>query len=125
MTMTTPPPPLPQITSPQTHTHALSHSSSPTGPIVLIYVTSSANPICRRTTPQIQYLAATPKYADNERVKFYQMELTPETAPMIKFGIQNTPIFIAYRGKWCQTVLGPDLVGVERMLDGQLGVKRD
>ncbi|KPI45301.1 uncharacterized protein AB675_2447 [Cyphellophora attinorum] len=123
--MTTYPPTLPQITSPKTHAAALAHSSglSPTGPIVLIYVTSSANPICRRTTPKIQLLAANSKYADGERVKFYQMELTPETAPMIKFGIQNTPIFIAYRGKWCQTVLGPDLVGVERMLDGQLGLR--
>jgi hypothetical protein len=121
--MTASPAPLPQIISPETHTAALAHSSSPTGPIVLIYVTSSANPICRRTTPKIQSLAINPKYADDERVKVYEMELTPETAPMIKFGIQNTPIFIAYRGKWCQTVLGADLVGVERMLDGQLGVR--
>lgn len=73
--------------------------------------------MCVNITPKVEALAANDKY---KQVRFFQMELTPETAPMIKFGIQNTPIFIGYRQRWCQTVLGPDMRGLERMLEGQL-----
>lgn len=40
------------------------------------------------------------------QVQWYQMELTPETTPMIKFGPQNTPIVILMRGRYCETLLG-------------------
>jgi hypothetical protein len=107
---------LERITNPATHDAAIAKASEP-GTIVLIYVTSSSNPICVSTTPKVEALAADEKY---KSVRFFQMELTPDTAPMIKFGIQNTPIFIAYKQAWCQTVLGADMRSLHRMLDQQI-----
>ena len=106
---------LEQIEDPASHDAAIAHAQH-AGTTVVLYVTSGSNPICVQTTPKIQSLARNEKYSD---VRFFQMELTPETAPMIKFGIQNTPIFILYRQKWCQTLLGNDLRGLERLLDQQ------
>jgi hypothetical protein len=54
-------------------------------------------------------------------VRFYSMPLTPETAPMIKFGVQNTPIFILLGERWCETVLGADLRRVEGLIRGWVG----
>lgn len=107
---------LEQITDPAAHDAAIAHAQE-SGVTVVLYVTSGSNPICVQTTPKIQALAANDKYS---RVRFFQMELTPETAPMIKFGIQNTPIFILYRQAWCQTILGADLRGLEELLDTRL-----
>ena len=114
------PSPLEQITSPATHDRALTLASHllPNPPVVLIYVTSASNPHCARITPKVEALASDDKY--KHKVRFYQMELTPETAPMIKFGIQNTPIFIGYRARWCHTILGPDFRGLVRVLDEQV-----
>jgi thiol-disulfide isomerase/thioredoxin len=103
---------LERINSRETHDAAISLAKD-RGITVLIYVVSDANPVCRSTTPWLESLAQTPRYS---RVRFFYMELTPETAPMIKFGIQNTPIFIFYRNNWCQTVLGADMKSVERLL---------
>lgn len=103
------------ITDPASHDAAIAHAQEP-GVVVVIYVTSGSNPICAQTTPKIKSLASDEKYRD---VKFFQMELTPETAPMIKFGIQNTPIFILYRQRWCQTILGADMRALTKLLDEQ------
>jgi thiol-disulfide isomerase/thioredoxin len=104
---------LERINSRETHDAAISLAKEK-GTTVLIYVASDANPICRTTTPKLESLAKNPQYS---QVRFFTMGLTPETAPMIKFGIQNTPIFIFYRNDWCQTVLGPDMRSVERLLE--------
>ena len=103
------------ITDPASRDAAIAHAQEP-GVLVVIYVTSGSNPICTKTTPKIESLASDEKYRG---VKFFQMELTPETAPMIKFGIQNTPIFILYRQRWCQTILGADMRALGRVLDEQ------
>jgi hypothetical protein len=34
------------------------------------------------------------------------MFLNAETQPMLKFGVQNTPIFVMAQDKWAMTVLG-------------------
>lgn len=105
------------ITDPASHDAAIAHAQEP-GVVVVIYVTSGSNPVCTQTTPKIESLASDEKYME---VKFFQMELTPETAPMIKFGIQNTPIFILYQQKWCQTILGADMRALTKLLDEQTG----
>jgi thioredoxin-like negative regulator of GroEL len=106
---------LEQVKDPASHDAAIAHAQN-SGTVVVLYVTSWSNPICTSTTPKIESLAKNEKYGN---VRFFQMELTPETAPMIKFGIQNTPIFILYRQRWCQTILGNDLRTLERLLDEQ------
>lgn len=114
-TMSSAPSRLESITDPTSHDVATSHAWN--GTLVVLYVTSESNPICVRTTPKVESLAADEKY---QAVRFFKMELTPQTAPMIKFGIQNTPIFILLRGKWCETILGADMRRVEQLLDRQL-----
>jgi hypothetical protein len=109
---------LKQIKDPNSHDAAISHAQD-AGTVVVLYVTSGSNPICVQTTPKIEKLAGNEKYRN---VRFFQMEITPETAPMIKFGIQNTPIFILYRQRWCETILGNDLRRLERLLDEQTRV---
>lgn len=81
------------------------------GNLVVMAVWSEANPICIATEPKIQRLAAEHKDAE-----FYKMHLNSETQPMIKFGVQNTPIFILAQGHWARTVLGANL----RMLEDAL-----
>jgi hypothetical protein len=104
-----------QITDPASHDAAIAHAQDP-GTVVIIYVTSGSNPICVQTTPKVEKLAQDERF---RKYKFYRMELSPTTAPMIKFGIQNTPIFILYRQRWCQTILGNDLRGLEKLLEEQ------
>ena len=103
------------IKDPASHDAAIAHAQEPNTTVV-IYVTSGANPICAQTTPKVKSLMQNDKH---QAVRLFQMELTPETAPMIKFGIQNTPIFILYRQRWCQTILGADMRALERLLDEQ------
>lgn len=46
------------------------------------------------------------------------MYLNEETQPMMKFSLQNTPIFIMAQDKWAMTVLGANM----RMLED--GIKQ-
>lgn len=79
-----------------------------------MFVTSFANPICRDAAPKIEQLA---KDYDG-KVRFYVMEMTTETTPMLKFGVQNTPVFVIMDGKGkSETLLGADMEGLERKLD--------
>lgn len=93
-----------------THDAAV-NAASKSNPII-IYVYSDANPVCQRTTPKIEDLAQ--KYAG--RIKFYKMELTQKTQPMIKFSVSNTPILITMNGASCATFLGGDV----RSLGGEI-----
>ena len=54
--------------------------------------------------------------AEYKHAEFYKIHLNGETQPMIKFGIQNTPIFICAQGEWATTILGANL----RMLEDAL-----
>lgn len=73
-----------------------------------LYVSSASNPACKAAYPRILGLAETYPH-----VQVHVMELTPETTPMIKFGVQNCPIFIFLQGKYCETILGPDFRRIE------------
>ena len=125
--------PLAQIADPSSHDAAIAQASATC--MVVIYVTSPSNPICTRTAPKVEALAEQySKSSSNESdlpsetqdqggrgVKFFAMELTPKTAPMIKFGVQNTPIFICLREAWCETILGADMRKLEGMIREFMG----
>jgi len=81
------------------------------GELVVIAVWSEANPICVATEPRIQKLSAEYKEAE-----FYKMHLNAQTQPMIKFGVQNTPIFIFAQREWATTVLGANMRMIEDTL---------
>ena len=66
--------------------------------------------------PKLETLSQTSQYADT--VTFYKMELNSSTSPMIKLALQNCPSFIILKGERAQTVVGPNLVMVERALEG-------
>jgi len=97
--------PLTQIVDQPQHDSIVNAEASINRTSIVILVTSSASPLCRSLTPQISELSDSmaKQYPD---VNWYQMELTLETTPMIKFGPQNTPIVIFMRGKYCETLLG-------------------
>lgn len=95
--------------SPEEYDAAIARAN--TGNLVVIAVWSEANPICIATEPKIQKMAA-----EHKNAEFYKLHLNSETQPMIKFGVQNTPIFILAQGQWATTVLGANW----RMLDEAL-----
>lgn len=102
---------LEQITDRTTHDAAVDLAADTTAkpnpnptPIV-IYVTSSAQSASSTLTAQIAKLAASDEFV-NGQVRFFQMEMTKDTTPMIKFGPQNCPLFIFMRGRYCETEYG-------------------
>lgn len=109
---------LEQITDRTTHDAAIDLAADTTAkpnpnptPIV-IYVTSSAQSSSTNLTAQITKLAASDEFATGDgKVRFFQMEMTKDTTPMIKFGPQNCPLFIFMRGRYCETEYGR--IGVE------------
>ena len=105
---------LDSIIDQESHDTAL-NAASRENPIV-IYTVSDANPVCSRTTPKIEELAK--KHAG--KVRFYRMELTQKTQPMIKFSVANTPILIAMNGVSCSTYLGGDVRSLEKQIDKML-----
>jgi hypothetical protein len=53
-------------------------------------------------------------------VIFHKMELDASTSPMIKFGVQNTPIFVVMKGTKASTVLGPNMQALEHAIKAML-----
>lgn len=113
---TTPSPGLEQITDRTTHDAAVDLAADTTAkpnpnptPIV-IYVTSSSQSTSSALTAAIAKLAAEKEFTGG-KVRFFQMEMTKDTTPMIKFGPQNCPLFIFMRGRYCETEYGR--IGVE------------
>lgn len=81
------------------------------GMLIIIAVWSDANPVCTTMEPKIQKIAI--EYKDAE---FYKMHLNADTQPMIKFGVQNTPIFICAQREWATTILGANTKMLEEAL---------
>jgi len=48
-----------------------------------------------------------------KQAEFRKMLLNGDTQPLMKFGIQNTPIFILAQGEWATTVLGANMKMLE------------
>ena len=132
---TMPPSNLSPIIDAPSHDAAISHASSTC--MVIIYVHSPSNPICTRTTPKIENLAEQystsstqnqqakdlnhQTQSSEKEIRLFSMELTPQTVPMIKFGVQNTPIFICLRESWCETILGADVRRLEGIIRDFVG----
>jgi hypothetical protein len=53
-------------------------------------------------------------------IAFHKMELDASTSPMIKFGVQNTPIFVVIKGSKASTVLGPNMQALEHAVQAML-----
>ena len=129
---------LPQITDNETHDAVLTQLSPPDSVTLILYITSHSLPSCRNTTPHIlalsEHFSTDPTYTNTNgkpKVKVYEMEITKDTQPMIKFSAHNCPIFIVMGGGgkgergWCETLLGGGEKGVKevkRVVDGRLGV---
>ena len=129
---------LPQITNKATHDATLAQLSPPDSLTLILYITSPSLPSCRATQPHVellsQHFASDPSYTSangKPKVKVYEMEITKDTQPMIKFSAHNCPIFIVMGGGgqgergWCETLLGGGEKGVadvRRVVDGRLGV---
>ena len=95
---------LPQIKNREEHDSIVSRENQKRNIPIVIYVTSST-PASRALTPSIIALSKKQEFVD-AGVQWYEMELTSETSPMIKFGPQNCPIMFLFRGSWCETLLG-------------------
>ena len=53
---------------------------------------------------------------DYPNTAFHKMELDALTSPKIKFGVQNTPIFVVMKGSQASTILGPNLLALEQAI---------
>lgn len=95
---------LPQITDREEHDAIISRENQIANIPILIYVSSSV-PRSIAFTPELLELSKKQEFVDGG-VKFYEMEMTGKTTPMIKFGPQNCPLVFLFRGLWCRTLLG-------------------
>jgi hypothetical protein len=57
---------------------------------------------------------------DYPHVTFHKMELDATTSPMIKFGVQNTPIFVVMRDSKASTILGPNMQALKHAVEAML-----
>ena len=70
--------------------------------IPIVIVVTSSTPGSKTLLPELVVLS---KKCPIE-LKWYEMQLTEKTTPMIKFGPQNCPIIILMKGMYCETMLG-------------------
>ena len=111
---------LPQIVDRESHDAIISRENQIAKIPIVIYVSSSV-PSSREFTPQLLELSQRKDFVD-AGVQFYEMEMTNKTTPMIKFGPQNCPLVLLFRGEWCETLLGIRSIdaveqAVQRMVD--------
>lgn len=70
--------------------------------IPIVIVVTSSTPRSKTLLPELVELS---KKCPIE-LKWYEIQLTEKTTPMIKFGPQNCPIIILMKGMYCETMLG-------------------
>ncbi|KAK5940206.1 hypothetical protein PMZ80_007626 [Knufia obscura] len=73
--------------------------------IPLVIVVTSSTPASKSLLPSVIELLRKDKF-QQAGVRWYEMQLTAKTTPMIKFGPQNCPIVVLMRGMYCETLLG-------------------
>ena len=81
------------------------------GTPTVIYIKAESSPVCRATSPKVDKMAD-----DYPSVAFHKMELDASTSSMMKFGIQNTPIFVVMKGYQASTILGPNVLELEQAI---------
>jgi hypothetical protein len=94
-----------QITTKAEHDAAAEQAYA--GTPTLLYVSNNSTPACRKFDPKFQEAAR-----QHPNIKFYQMELNPETQPLLKFGPQCMPVVSVIKGNWARMLLG---VGLEEL----------
>jgi len=71
----------------------------------LVIVVTSSTPATKSLLPLIVELSKQDEF-QSAGVRWYEMQLTEKTTPMIKFGPQNCPIVVLMKGVYCETLLG-------------------
>jgi len=102
---------LEQITD-QTSHDAVVNKKSQAANVPLVIVVTSSTPRSRTLLPLVVELSRNSEFQQGG-VKWYEMQLTEKTTPMIKFGPQNCPIVVLMKGSYCETLLG--ISGVEEV----------
>lgn len=91
-----------QIVDKESHDAVINKPNQAANIPVVIVVTSST-PASKSLLPELAELS---KKDELNGLKWYEMQLTDKTTPMIKFGPQNCPIVILMKGFYCETLLG-------------------
>ena len=102
---------LDQIVDQRSH-DAIVNKKSQVANVPLVILVTSSTPRSRTLLPLVVELSRNNEFKQ-AGVKWYEMQLTEKTAPMIKFGPQNCPIVVLLRGSYCETLLG--ISGVEEV----------
>lgn len=121
---------LEEISDLASHDAAIALASSTC--LVILFVVSEGNPLCKSTAPKVEALAAKHSFLngsssnktssqshqiEQREVRIFKLPLTPKTTPFIKFGIQNTPIFICLKAGSCETLLGGNDKNMQKLED--------
>jgi len=95
---------LEQIIDQESHDKIVNKETQAVNVPLVIMVTSST-PRSESLLPSVVELSRKSEF-QRAGVKWYEMQLTEKTTPMIKFGPQNCPILVLMRGLYCETLLG-------------------
>ena len=109
---------LEQIVDQDSHDAIINKSTQAANVPIVIIVTSST-PASKSLLSSIVQLSKSDDY-QQAGVKWYEMQLTQKTTPMIKFGPQNCPIVVLMRGTYCETLLGTRNVEVIEKKVGEM-----
>lgn len=102
---------LEQIVDQESH-DAIVNKATQAANIPLVILVTSSTPPSKALLPSVIELSRKGEF-QQAGVKWYEMQLTEKTTPMIKFGPQNCPIVVLMRGMYCETLLG--IRGVEEV----------
>jgi len=102
---------LDQITDQESH-DAVVNKNTQAANVPLVIMVTSSTPTSKSLLPSVVELSEKDEF-QQAGVKWYEMQLTEKTTPMIKFGPQNCPILVLMRGSYCETLLG--IRGVEEV----------
>lgn len=102
---------LEQIVDQESH-DAIVNKENQAANIPLVIVVTSSTPSSKTLLPSVVELSKKDEY-QQAGVRWYEMQLTEKTTPMIKFGPQNCPIVVLMKGTYCEMLLG--IRGVEEV----------
>lgn len=95
---------LEQIVDQESHDAVVNKANQAANVPIVILVTSST-PASKSLLSSMIELSKEQDF-QQKGVRWFEMQLTQKTTPMIKFGPQNCPIVVLMRGTYCETLLG-------------------
>lgn len=93
-----------QIVDKESH-DAIVNKPNQAANIPIVIVVTSSTPNSKTLLSDLVQLSQS-QSLQSSGLRWYEMELTDRTTPMIKFGPQNCPIVILMKGVYCETLLG-------------------